>query len=161
MHSFTWRPAISTLLAPGQNDPGMFRQPRQDRRVFSEFLCAALHMALDGSDDTAQHHCVFDQSVLKACLLFTASSDVTSVLQFSATRFLNAIIAGSVSLFNVISLYPDELMNLATLSLAQRFFNSLLQNYAVHKCSGVCPPSPRCTSLTHLVSSEISQWNLA
>ena len=49
----------------------------------------------------------------------TASSVVTSALQVSATRFVNAIIAGSVSLFNVISLDPDELMNLATLSLAQ------------------------------------------
>ena len=62
-----------------------------------------------------------------------ASSDVTSALQVSATRFVNAIIAGSVSLFNVISLDPDELMNLATLSLAPGFFNSLLQNHAAHK----------------------------
>ena len=36
-------------------------------------------------------------------------------LQFSETRFLNLIVAGSVSLFNVISLYPNELMNLVTL----------------------------------------------
>ena len=45
--------------------PRMFHQPRQDRGVFPEFfLCAALHMTLDGSDDTAQeHHCVLDQSV--------------------------------------------------------------------------------------------------
>ena len=49
----------------------------------------------------------------------TASSSVTSALRFSVTWFLNAIIASSVSLFNVISSYHKELMNLATLSLAQ------------------------------------------
>ena len=27
-------------------------------------------------------------------------------------------------------------------------------------CSDVCPPSPQCTSLTDMVSSENSQWNL-
>ena len=53
-------------------------------------------MALDGSDDTTQqHHCVCDQSVSP----LTASTNVTSALQLSATRFLNAILAGSVSLF--------------------------------------------------------------
>ena len=46
----------------------------------------------------------------------TAKPSVTSALQFSATRFLNATIAGSMSLFNVISLYPNELVNLATLT---------------------------------------------
>ena len=46
----------------------------------------------------------------------TAKPSVTSALQLSATRFLNATIAGSMSLFNVISFYPNELVNLATLT---------------------------------------------
>ena len=114
MQSFEWRPTVATLLAPGQNAPRTFHQPRQDWGVFLEFfLRAALHMAPDGSDDTAQlHHCVFEQPVLKLVAF-------DCILQrFSATRFLNSNIASSVSLFNVISLYPNELMNLATLSLA-------------------------------------------
>ena len=65
MQSFEWRPTVWTLVAPGQNAPRMIYQPQQDCGVFSEFvLRAALHMALHGSDDTAQqHHCVLDQSV--------------------------------------------------------------------------------------------------
>ena len=38
----------------------------------------------------------------------TVSSDVTSALEFSATRFLNAIVAASVSLFNVIFFVPQR-----------------------------------------------------
>ena len=38
----------------------------------------------------------------------TVSSDVTSALEFSATRFLNAILAASVSLFNVIFFVPQR-----------------------------------------------------
>ena len=49
-----------------------------------------------------------------------ATSSVTSALQFPATRFLNSIIAFSVTLFNVIFLYPNELMNHATLSHSPR-----------------------------------------
>ena len=65
----------------------MLHQPRQDRRFVTEwFLRAALSVTLDGSDDSTQ------QSV---------SSMVTFALHISATRFLNAIIAGSVSLFSV------------------------------------------------------------
>ena len=45
---------VSTLLTPGQDAPRMLHQPRQDWGVFSDFFWrAALHMALDGSDDTA------------------------------------------------------------------------------------------------------------
>ena len=81
MQSFERRPTVSTLLAPGQDNPRMFHQPREDWAVLSEFfLRAALHMALDGSDDTAQqHHCVLlDQSVSKVSSPMTVSSDVTS-----------------------------------------------------------------------------------
>ena len=56
-----------------------------------------------------------------------------------------------------IFVYPDELINLATLT-CPRFFNSLLQNYAAHH---VLVSVLQCTSLTHLVSSESSQLNLA
>ena len=59
----------------------------------------------------------------------TASSSLISALQFLATRFLNAIMASSVSLFTVISLYPHELMNVATLSLAQGSPISIFQNH--------------------------------
>ena len=56
--------------------------------VFSEFfLCAALHMLLDGSDDTAQSTSL--RFRLESLSPLTASSDVTTALQFSATRSLN------------------------------------------------------------------------
>ena len=65
LQSFELRPNVSTVLAPGQNAPRMFHRPRQNWGIFTEFfLRATLHMAHDGSDDTAkQHYCVFDQSV--------------------------------------------------------------------------------------------------
>ena len=120
MQSFEWRPTVSTLLAPGQNAPRMFHQPGQDWGVFSESSCVPLstwHLMVlmaPRNNSTA-----FSTNPFEGSSLWTASSSVTSALQFSATRFLNATIAGSVSLFNVISVYPNELMNLATLSLAQ------------------------------------------
>ena len=77
------------------------------------------------------HITAFTTNPLEGLSPLTASSSVTSALQFSATRFLNAIIAASVSLFNVIPLYPDELMNLA-LSHLPRFLGSLPQNFAPH-----------------------------
>ena len=48
-----------------KNSLRKFHKPLQNRGVLSDFLlCEALHMALGGSDDTAQqHHCMFDQSV--------------------------------------------------------------------------------------------------
>ena len=69
----------------------------------SSFLRAALHMALDRSGDTAQQHLAFSTHPFEGLSPMTASSSVTSLSPFSATRFLNAIIADSVSLFNVIS----------------------------------------------------------
>ena len=88
---------------------------------------AALHMALDGSDDTAQqHHCVLDQSVKRFLSPWTASSLSVAILSYT----ISERDYGFVSLFNVISLYPNELMNLATFSLCPGFFDSLLQNYA-------------------------------
>ena len=93
MQSFEWRPTVSTLLTPGQNAPRMFHQPRQDWGVFSGFF---LHAAL--------HITAFSTNPLEGLYPLTASSSVTSALQFSPTRILNAVIAGSVSLYNVISL---------------------------------------------------------
>ena len=61
----------------------------------------------------------FLTTAFEGLFLLTASSSVTSALQFSATRFLEVIIACFVSLFNVLSFYPNELMNHATLSLPQ------------------------------------------
>ena len=58
-------------------------------------------------------------------VLMTPRNNITALstnpfegfVSFDCIPLLNAIIEGCVSLFNVISLYPVELMNLATLSL--------------------------------------------
>ena len=71
--------------------PRMFHQPRQDWEVSSEFfLCAALHVALDGSDD-ATTSLAFSTNPFEGLSPLTASSNVTSALHFSATRLLNAM----------------------------------------------------------------------
>ena len=86
----------------------LFHQPRQDRRFVAEWLLRApLNVTPDASDDpTCQHHCVLDES--------HSSTFVTSALHISATRFLNAMIAGSVSLFSAI-----KSLNISTLSIVR------------------------------------------
>ena len=68
----------------------------------------------------------FSMSPFDSLSPFTASSVATSALHNAATRYLNAIIASCVSLFNVISRYPNRSINCATLSTAHgsltRFF---------------------------------------
>ena len=62
----------------------------------------------------------------------TASSSVTSALQHSATRFLNAMIASCVSLFNVISFVPQRVDESCHSLACPGFFDSLRPNYAAH-----------------------------
>ena len=96
MQSFTWRPPVTTVLTSGQDASCMFHQPRQDKRFVAEWLLrAALNVTLDGSDGII----AFSMSPFDSwCVLV-----VTSALHISATRFLNAMIAISLSLFSVIS----------------------------------------------------------
>ena len=127
MQSFERRLSVTTLLASGQDSSIMFHQPRQDRRfVAGWFLRAAPNVAVDGSDDsTYQHHCVLDEPlrffVSFHCVL---CGDFCSA-HFSFARFLNVMLAGSVSLFSVILRYPSTSINFATqLSTVLRLHSS-------------------------------------
>ena len=120
MQPFRCRPTVSTLLAPGQKC--FLRVPPTTARsnTFSEFfLRAALHLALDGFDDTAQQHrCVFDQPVWELvsfdCILQCGLC--VAILSYTISeRDCGWLCVTCYRNFCV----PDELMNLATLSLVQ------------------------------------------
>ena len=99
----------------------MFHQPRQDRRFVTEwFLRAAFNVTLMLRMISRISITAFSMSPFSTLLsLFTASSVLTSALHISATRFLNAIVASSVPLVNVISRLLSKSMNFATLSIVQ------------------------------------------
>ena len=74
----------------------------------------------------------FSMSPFDSLSPITASSVATSALHISATRFLNAIIAGSASLFSAVSRYPSRSMNFCHSLTCPWFFDSLLQRNAAH-----------------------------
>ena len=73
----------------------------------------------------------FSTNPFKSLSPFIASSSVTSALQFTATRFLNMIMAGCVSLFNEISLNPQRVDESRHSFTCRGFFNSPLQSHGL------------------------------
>ena len=95
MQSFTWRFPVTTFLTSGQDASCMFHQPRQIWPVVPEcFLCAAFSVTFDGSDDaTYQYHCVLDEPVRLLVTFHCILCCDFCFFTFSATRFLNSMIA--------------------------------------------------------------------
>ena len=104
----TRTPGLSTRHLPSVNFHGTAITLWMPQCPISTGECS-LNSCCD--DSTCQHHCVLDEPRSIPCLLSLRPSVVTSALHISATRFENTMIAGSVSLFKVISLYKQATLS--------------------------------------------------
>ena len=114
---------VATLLTSGQDAACMFHQPRQNWRVVTEcFLCWHVMIPLVSVS-------VFLMIPFDCLSPFEICSAATSALHIFATQFLNAMIAGSASLFNEVPQITwkiDESRHSLNCQWSSTFFNATL-----------------------------------